>query len=201
MSLVKSVVRGVVGLGGASSRFTWNGTNQYATHASWTVLGDPAIYVPTITYTTDNDDGFIVDPTLPITEFGRVGTNYHSGSLRDLRYGDPSPLHGRYAYDASVAEVVIPGVTVGDSTLTMHLVYATGAQDLIYGSEVLLSVAADKLVSIYPITVDGVAYANQSLVDGRHYVISVGPVTNAYVTITNVGGICKIGKFTITGVA
>ncbi len=58
--------------GGTFTQLVFNGTDQYATHAPWTPLGDPFHYLYTLTYTTDTQDGLVLDPTPPISEFART---------------------------------------------------------------------------------------------------------------------------------
>tara|TARA_R110000803_G_C11980115_1_gene320656 strand:- start:1927 stop:2721 length:795 start_codon:yes stop_codon:yes gene_type:complete len=75
--------------------YTFDGVDMYAAMgAGWSSLGDGTVYT-TITYTTDNEDGYVLATAEPISEFGRVGTDYHSGTLSGLLFADAAPMQNR----------------------------------------------------------------------------------------------------------
>lgn len=138
-------------------KFNFNGTNQYATHASWDTLGNSAVYAPAVTYVTDNDDGFIVSSSLPITEFGRVGANYHSGSLYNVTYIDTSPLNGK---PAVAGPMTTQDIDLQNAEITFDVAYTTGAQTILGGTPAILTTnGSDVLVhgaNVDSVTVDGI---------------------------------------------
>ena len=96
--------------------FTFNGSDNYATMAAFTSLGTPATYTE-ITYDTTNDDGYIIDSAEPISEFGRVGANYHDGSLKNLLIKDSAPIQNRTVMigDRTRFLTLNNGITLGTS--------------------------------------------------------------------------------------
>lgn len=113
--------------GASGNTLTLNGTDEYFTFDGWTPEGDADVQL-----TTDNDDGFVVDTgTFPITEVGRVGSDYHSGTIEALAINDTSPLAQgsmiafQSAVDATAAlqpdsAISIPAGT--DFTLTFWMI-------------------------------------------------------------------------------
>lgn len=126
---------GVIGGG-----YTFNGADQYATHASWDTLGDSTVYPPQFAFITDNPDGNIVDSTPPITEFGRVGGSYHSGSLSNLQYKDTSPLNGKTAL---AGPATVPEVLLENAEITFDIAYTVGAQPILDGTPPILGTTGD----------------------------------------------------------
>lgn len=93
---------------------TFNGVDQYATMPNYTTLGDPTAY-RSITYDTNNRDSYVIDGSSePISEFGRIGGNYHSGTLANLRITDSSPIQNTDAMvgDGSVY-LQVPRMVIG----------------------------------------------------------------------------------------
>ena len=163
---------GVIGGG-----YTFNGVDQYATHASWDTLGDSSVYPPTFSFATDNPDGNIVDPTLPVTEFGRVGGSYHTGSLSNLRYIDNSPLNGKTVITGPMST---PDIDLRNARITVDVAYVSGAQTLL-GPAILTAGGDDILVlgaNVDAVLVDGIAYAGQAL--SGHFRLSVDVSTGIF---------------------
>lgn len=79
----------------ASGVLTLNGVDEYFVIPEWNKLSSQA----NVTYETDNDDGFIVDASGTVTEIGRVGSNYHTGTLTALKLEDPTFIQdGRFMW-------------------------------------------------------------------------------------------------------
>lgn len=73
-------------------KYVFDGESMYATMPAYTTLGDPAKY-RTITYEADAGGANVIDDSAePISEFGRVSTNYHGGNLYNLSIVDNSPI-------------------------------------------------------------------------------------------------------------
>ena len=75
----------------AISMYDFDGSSMYATMPAYSTLGNPTVYRD-IQYSTSNRDGFVIDTTEPISEFGRVGANYHNGTIQYLTITDRSPI-------------------------------------------------------------------------------------------------------------
>ena len=102
---IRGTVIGTIANEGASHYYYQNGVNQYFDIPDWSTLGDPAVY-SRVTYYTDNEDGNIVDLTQPITEFGRVGANYHTGILSKVNMADSSPIQSTIVKEANAATTI-----------------------------------------------------------------------------------------------
>jgi len=170
--VAQAIIRSTLQPYGNAISYLFNGTDQYATHAAWSPLGDPEIYPPSFTFTTSNPDGFVVDTSsYPITEIGRVGTDYHSGTLRSLQYTDISPLQERSYYLASaVREIDFPDVTMEEGTISFLCKFDAVNQVMVDGSVPILSVSSAGLVggaNVTGIDVDFRTYQGVAIPDGR----------------------------------
>lgn len=79
-----------------ATKYYFDGVEQYIEIPAYSTLGNPDVY-RTLSYGTDNEDGFITDGVEPITEIGRVGSNHHEGTIFDLRFTDISPIQNTTA--------------------------------------------------------------------------------------------------------
>jgi hypothetical protein len=87
---------GVKGAQGSATYYDFDGAADYVSLGSgWETLGDASY--ESITYNSTNDQGYVVPATRPLTEFGRVGANYHDGGIWNFRLGDGSPVQNQDA--------------------------------------------------------------------------------------------------------
>ena len=151
--------------GTLSNGYTFNGVDQYAIHAAWSSLGNPAVYA-SFSFTTNNPDGNIVNPTQPITEFGRNGANYHDGSLSNLRYIDSSPIQGTSVKTGAVG--TLPDIPLNEADITFDYIVSASSEDILDG---LVSIAGGVLsfdAGVVNPVVDGSGYAGAVIPTGRH---------------------------------
>jgi hypothetical protein len=192
--------------GGAFSIYNFNGTDQYAVMPAYNSLGDPARYRTDITFTTNNPDGNIINPLQPITEFSRVfdgqDQNYHSGTLKNLRLRDTSPINGRNYYQCAGtgARVTIPSIFMREGEIQLDFIYNDNRDQWLLGDDVapILEVISNKLSGgdgVTEVWLDGRLYGATDLVLGRHYRVKV-VVTDQM--LTRVMGWCGVANLIVT---
>ncbi|MCA9367917.1 hypothetical protein KC887_06690 [Candidatus Kaiserbacteria bacterium] len=118
----------VGGGGGFSSSgliaYRFNGSDMYATFPAYSTLGDPDVYRD-IRYVTSKRDGYVIDESAePISEFGRVGSNYHQGTIQYLSITDRSPIQNTSVAMANSAMfATCPVITLaGDYEIQFDLI-------------------------------------------------------------------------------
>lgn len=156
--------------------YIFNGIDQYAVHAAISPLGDPDVYPLEFTYVTNNEDGRVVEEgRTPLEEFARIQeTQYHRGSVANLRYTDPSPINGVVYYQAtSTYPVKLPNVPLNNATVSWDMIYRTPAGTLLEGvNGALIRSTNFRLfagAAAHSLVLDGVPYEETELVPGRHY--------------------------------
>jgi hypothetical protein len=167
------------------AKYYFNGVDSYATHSAWDTLGDFSVYGD-ISFLASGNQTDVVAALPPITEFGRVGANYHDGAITNVRYTDTSPMHGTTIKTSAVA--TFAPLNMSDGSFAFDYVHAANA-DIISG---FLSVVAGVLTASGDATnlvVDGSAYAGAPLIVGSHYTIACDTTGGIFRTIATIAGI------------
>jgi len=152
----------------AAIRYFFDGLSMYATHSSWSTLGNFAVY-GAIGFQADGAQDDVVVSVPPVVEFGRVGLDYHEGDIWNIKYDDTSPIQNTNT-KADTIGVVGPFVMDAGSVSFDYIHDADGEiidQFLSAASNLyVLTADANNLI------VDGTAYAGETINAGQHYAIS-----------------------------
>ena len=82
--------RDILGITSGVPTYRMDGVDQYLQIPSYESVGMP-IYTA-LSYNTDNEDGYIEPTSEPFTDIGKVGANYHDGTLRSVSVKDTCPI-------------------------------------------------------------------------------------------------------------
>ena len=168
--------------------YTFNGVDQYATMPEWDTLGSYAVY-GSASYSFSGASDDIIDLPPPVSEFGRVGTDYHDGYISQLRLTDSSPIQDTVVKASSVGTIGPFAMTGG--SIAFDYIHAAD-EDIIVGF--LSSVAGVLTLSANAenLTVDGTAYTGSPVTVGKHYSIAFDTTGGTLATINSTSGIQKL---------
>jgi hypothetical protein len=174
-----------MGQGTALPLYYFDGISMYATHSSWDTLGNFAVYgAITFEVRGDRDDVVVDEP--PVVEFGRVGIDYHTGFIRNVKYTDDSPIQDTDVKESSVGTLGPFDMSAGSVSFVFILDATQGA--IIVG---YLSSAAFKFVldpNATNLIVDGSPYANEDLNVGQHYAVSFDTTGGTLINVNSNAG-------------
>jgi hypothetical protein len=119
-----------------------------------------------------------------------------AGTIRYLKYTNATTLQAVNGVmsDGVNLTASLPAITLTSATISFYLKYKSGNQTILTGSVPILTVASNLFVAganVSAVTVDGVASAGVTLVDGQHYsvVVTVNGGTLTTVGLMASGGI------------
>jgi hypothetical protein len=172
----------------AAIRYFFDGLSMYATHSSWSTLGNFAVY-GAIGFQADGAQDDVVVSVPPVVEFGRVGINYHEGDIWNVKYDDTSPIQNTNTKATSIGTV---GPFVMDAGSVAFDYIDAGDGDIITD---YLSVAIGLYVlsaNATNLIVDGTAYAGETINIGQHYAISFDTTGGTLTTIVSGSGMANL---------
>ena len=129
-------------------------------------------------------------------------TGHFNGTIRYLKYTNATTLQAVNGVKSDGVNLTasLPAITLTSATISFYLKYKSGNQTILTGSVPILTVASNLFVAganVSAVTVDGVASAGVTLVDGQHYsvVVTVNGGTLTTVGLMASGGI--VGELTV----
>ena len=171
--------------------YYFNGIDMYATHSAWDTLGNWDVYGE-VTFSASGSTDDVLELPPPIVEFGRVGLNYHEGEISKVRYTDTSPIQDTDTKATSVGTV---GPFQMDSGSVAFDYIHAGDEDIIV--DFLSSVGGVlTLTNANTLSVDGTAYAGETMNVGQHYSVAFVTTGGTLTTVNSTLGMQNLEIYT-----